>query len=103
MSKDRVDKIKEQRGLEANISHARGNPLPVYTEVTVNAVENGVLLRSDLHSLFDAWLWTVDPVKSLAVLPHSLSIIDSSYLQYDRTKRPSARWSRSRHSPQKLP
>jgi hypothetical protein len=63
--------IKQQRAKEATLAQAQGAPLPVATKVDVNAVENGVFLRSDLHALFDAWLWTVDPV-SLGLFYHTV-------------------------------
>ncbi|KAA8896327.1 hypothetical protein FN846DRAFT_910765 [Sphaerosporella brunnea] len=65
--------IKRQRAKEAKLAQEQGAPLPVATKVDVNAVENGVILRSDLHALFDAWLWTVDPysktIRQLVPLP----------------------------------
>lgn len=43
--------------------------------------ENGLLLRRDLHSMFDAMLWSIDPERGIVVLSNNL--VDRSYQIYD--------------------
>lgn len=47
-----------------------------YSEITMDRVQNGILLRSDLHTLFDKGLITIDD--DLKVIVHG-SITDSQY------------------------
>lgn len=51
-----------------------------YMGTSTNHVQNGVLLRADIHTLFDLALLTIEP-RSLTVVVHP-SVYDPTYRQY---------------------
>lgn len=55
--------------------------LPHTGDARFDVVENGLLLRRDLHTLFDAFLWSINPKTSKVVLAKPL--LNSPYLEFD--------------------
>ncbi|MGB3624202.1 MAG: HNH endonuclease signature motif containing protein [Henriciella sp.] len=53
--------------------------LPHTGDARFDVVENGLLLRRDLHTLFDAFLWSINPHTSKVVLAKPL--LNSPYLE----------------------
>ncbi|MCZ4296639.1 HNH endonuclease [Henriciella marina] len=55
--------------------------LPHTGDARFDVVENGLLLRRDLHTLFDAFLWSINPETSKVVLAKPL--INSPYREFE--------------------
>ena len=55
--------------------------LPHTGDARFDVVENGLLLRRDLHTLFDAFLWSINPETSKVVLAKPL--INSAYREFE--------------------
>jgi hypothetical protein len=46
----------------------------------INSVQNGLLLKSDIHQLFDGYAFSINPDVCLPYIPHEV-ILDNSYLR----------------------
>jgi len=61
-----------------------------YRNASTNHPSNGLLLRADVHTLFDLHLLSIDPQSSCVVLPDKLSDTTYGHLAGTALRRPSA-------------